>query len=139
MKTVYFKKIHPDAIIPTYAKVGDAGADLTATSKTATEKYIEYGTGLSVYMPDGYCGFLFPRSSITKMGLSLKNSVGVLDSGYRGEIMLRFHNFGGGLPSYEIGNRIAQLVIMPTTQFGFVEVDELPESERGNGGFGSTG
>jgi dUTP pyrophosphatase len=83
---VNIKKLDEKAVIPKYAKNGDAGLDLVAISRKETDNYIEYGTGLAIEIPDGFVGLLFPRSSISKMGLSLANSVGVVDSGYRGGI-----------------------------------------------------
>jgi dUTP pyrophosphatase len=89
---VKIKKLHPDATIPAYSKSGDAGMDMVATSAQISEDglYIEYGTGLSIEIPDGYVGLLFARSSISKTPLVLANHVGVVDSGYRGEIKFRF-------------------------------------------------
>lgn len=145
---VKIKKLHPNAIIPVYAKQGDAGLDLTAISEETTDKYIEYGTGLSIEIPEGYVGYVFPRSSVTKMDLMLKNSVGVIDSGYRGEIKFRFQitpqgeEEEDGWPFYEsymIGDRIGQIIIMPYPKIEFVEAEQLEESERGAGGYGSSG
>ena len=93
---VKIKKLHPDAVIPSYAKPGDAGMDLTAISKrveTGSDEngeYIEYGTGLAIEIPEGHVGLVFPRSSVSKKDLFLANAVGVIDSGYRGEVKLRF-------------------------------------------------
>lgn len=142
---VRFKKLHPDAVTPTYAKDGDAGLDLTAI--TVTENlgvpYIEYGTGIAVEIPNGYVGLIFPRSSVSKLeNFYLKNSVGVIDSGYRGEIKLRFHKEKSELyPSerYEVGDKIGQLIILPYPTIYLEEVEELSNTERGEGGFGSTG
>lgn len=145
---VKVKKLHPDAVIPTYAKEGDAGMDLTAISLERDEySNFVYGTGLAVEIPKGYVGLVFPRSSICKKHQLLSNSVGVIDSGYRGEIMFKFKNaldnrvqrFIDVFKSYSIGDRIGQLIIMPYPQIEFEEVSELSESERGEGGYGSTG
>ena len=142
---VKVKKLHPDAIIPKYAKSGDAGMDLYATSMEK-DGYgsITYGTGIALEIPEGYVGLIFPRSSIYKTGLRLSNSVGVADSGYRGEIFIKFKPFK--VPyrctrptEYEVGDRIAQLIIMPYPQIEFVEAETLSDSDRGAGGFGSTG
>jgi dUTP pyrophosphatase len=136
---VKFKKIHPDAITPSYAKDGDAGLDLTAcTMKTVTgTPYIEYGTGIAVEIPQGYVGFVYPRSSVSKLeNFYLKNSVGVIDSGYRGELILRFNK---SHESYKIGDKIGQLIILPYPCIQLEEVDELSTTDRGEGGFGSTG
>jgi dUTP pyrophosphatase len=141
---VKVKKLHPNAVIPEYAKDGDAGMDLVATSilsETTTD--VTYGTGISMEIPKGYVGLVFPRSSIRKYDLSLSNCVGVIDSGYRGELQATFKKTnwlkGGESDKYQIGDRIVQIIIIPYPSVTFVEVDELSESERGDGGFGSTG
>lgn len=137
---VKIKKLHSDAVIPKYSKPGDAGLDLTATSEEWNEDQtmVTYGTGLSVEIPEGHVGLLFPRSSICKTELILSNSVGVIDSGYRGEIMCKFRYPEEGMV-YDKGDRVCQLVIMPYPQIEFEEVEELEETERGAGGYGSTG
>ena len=137
---VRFKKLHTEAIIPSYAKPGDAGMDLTATSIIDEAFQVTYGTGIAVEIPGGYVGLIFPRSSIRKYQLQLSNSVGVIDSGYRGEIQFTF-NKTGGVPSkkYEVGDRIGQLIIMPFPTIIPIESNDLSDSERGTGGFGSTG
>jgi len=140
---VKIKKLHPDAVIPKYAKEGDAGMDLTAISREIDVNYMDgdnlitYGTGLAFEIPKGYVGLVFPRSSIYKKDLTLSNSVGVIDSGYRGEVKLKFKN--NDYRDYDIGDRIGQMIIMPYPQVEFEEVDELDETERGDGGFGSSG
>ena len=144
---VKIKKLHPDAVIPTYAKEGDAGIDLTAIRKEYDEfKNVVYHTGISIEIPRGYVGFLFPRSSNSKKNLVLSNCVGVIDSGYRGQILFKYkylfevHNLVGQVPiEYQRGDRVGQLIIMPYPQIEFEEVEELSESERGEGGYGSTG
>ena len=138
--TVKFKKLSPLAVIPRYSKPGDAGMDLTATSKIDNTTFqCTYGTGISVEIPEGYVGLVFPRSSIRNTELILSNSVGVIDSGYRGEIQATFIKTNG-LESwdYKIGDRIAQLIIIPYPQIEFEEVEELSQTDRGIGGFGST-
>lgn len=137
---IKIKKLHEDAVIPSYAKPGDAGMDLTATSIADDAFQVTYGTGIAVEIPEGYVGLIFPRSSIRKYQLQLSNSVGVIDSGYRGEIQFTF-NKTGGVPSkkYEVGDRVGQLIIMPFPTVTPVESDSLSDSERGDGGFGSTG
>lgn len=148
---VKIKKLHPDAIIPAYSKSGDAGMDMVAVTAdiSADGLYIEYGTGLAIEIPDGYVGLLFARSSISKTPLILANHVGVVDSGYRGEIKFRFKDllmsqnengelFGSEL-AYEVGNKIGQIMILPYPQIEFVESEELSDTSRGEGGFGSTG
>jgi len=135
---VKLKKMHPKSVIPNYAKIGDAGMDLVITSIINENKEdITYGFGLSMEIPEGYLGLIFPRSSIRKYDLLLTNSVGVIDSGYRGELQATFKKSGPHL--YEIGDRGAQIVILPYPQIEFVEADELSNTERGKGGFGSTG
>jgi dUTP pyrophosphatase len=135
---VRIKKLNENAVIPTYAKEGDAGMDLVITDIKGENKYdITYGFGISMEIPEGFMGLVFPRSSIRKTDLVLSNSVGVIDSGYRGEIQVTFKKTG--LNKYEIGDRGAQIIIMPHPIVDFVEVDELTNTERGEGGFGSTG
>lgn len=139
-----------------YAKDGDAGIDLVATSKTYDEHgNVVYGTNRAFEIPKGYVGLLFPRSSNSKKDLILSNSVGVVDSGYRGEVMFKYK------PSYkfdtdpwniydydgieftdnlhEVRDRIGQLIIIPYPSVEFVESDDLSDTERGDGGYGSTG
>jgi dUTP pyrophosphatase len=127
----------PEAVLPSYAKTGDAGQDVYAVSKIEVEKYVEYGTGLSFELPEGYMMLVYPRSSVSNTDLTLANSVGVLDAGYRGELKLRFRK--GGLVDYKIGERIGQIVIVPFPQVTFIETEQLSGSERGEGGFGSSG
>lgn len=166
---VNIKKLHPDAVIPKYAKQGDAGMDLTATSKFYDEfGNVCYGVGLAFEIPEGFVGLLFPRSSICKQTITLSNAVGVLDSGFRAEVSFKFkpsvmflddseestisEGFdyiaaGKNYPDdihdvhtdYEIGDRIGQIIILPYPQIEFNEVSELSSTERGSGGFGSTG
>jgi dUTP pyrophosphatase len=140
MKT-YIKKLHPNAVIPTYAKQGDAGMDLVATEIINEEVFqITYGIGLAMEIPEGFVGLIFPRSSIRKTDLSLTNCVGVIDSGYRGELQATFRKERGVVSKkYEVGDRIAQIMIIPHPPIEFVEADELSNTERGDGGFGSTG
>ncbi len=140
---VKIKKLNPNAIIPSYAKVGDAGLDLVATSMAFDGTQITYGTGLAIEIPNGFVGLVFPRSSIRKTDLSLSNSVGVIDSGYRGEIQATFNQKSlaskSGSFLYGVGDRIAQIMIIPHPPIEFQEVEELTNTERGEGGFGSTG
>jgi len=145
---VNVKKLDSNAVLPTYAKHGDAGMDLTATSKSYDEHgNVVYGTGLAFEIPNGYVGLLFPRSSNTKKDLILGNSVGVIDSGYRGEVVLKFKStifneetmrYEYGYSEYAEGDRIGQIIIMPYPQVKFNLVDELSTTDRGIGGFGST-
>ena len=140
MIEIKFKKLCAEAVMPTKAHQSDAGADLTATSKHWDDEkqcWI-YGTGIATEIPEGYVGLVFPRSSIRKYGLALANSIGVIDSGYRGEIMCSFKPTGS-CPTYNVGDKIAQLIIMPYPEINYVEATELSDSERGEGGHGSTG
>jgi dUTP pyrophosphatase len=152
---IKFKKLHEDAVLPSYAKAGDAGLDLTAVSDGETVfsedpkslwYYVEYKTGLACEIPEGHVGLLFPRSSISKSALILANSIGVADSGFRGQICLRFKMDAGlvnqtdGYKSavYKKGDRIGQLMIIPIPTIEPEFVDELSTTDRGSGGFGST-
>lgn len=135
---VKIKKLHPDAVIPSYAQRGDAGMDLTAVDVIADGSTLTYKTGLAIEIPSWHVGLLFPRSSVYKTGQSLTNCVGVIDSGYRGEIMMKF-TLSPYAKEYEIGDRIGQLIIMPYPRIDFEEADQLVPSERGFGGYGSTG
>ena len=135
---IKMKKLHPDAVTPRYAKPGDAGMDLTSVWINQEMDLITYGTGLAAEIPDGHVGLLFPRSSIYKTGMMLTNAVGVIDSGYRGEIMMKFE-MTDNRTMYKVGDRIGQLLIMPYPKVEFEEVDELSETTRGSGGYGSTG
>jgi dUTP pyrophosphatase len=151
---VRIKKINPLAQIPSYAKDGDAGMDLIATSIISdTPTQITYGLGIALEIPKGFVGLVFPRSSIRKTGLQLSNSVGVIDSGYRGELQATFNKLFGGEGMYDemkvkeiqpndfykVGDRVAQIMIIPHPPIEFDAVDELSDTERGEGGFGSTG
>lgn len=164
---VKVKKLSENAVIPQYAKEGDAGLDLVATS-VSTDKNgnIVYGTGLAFEIPKGYVGLLFPRSSNARTNLILTNSVGVIDSGYRGEVMLKYKVLYHRMKNcfswwwkkyvckskeqhvnfdlfpyndYKVGDRVAQLIIVKHPYIEIVESDELSETERGTGGYGSTG
>jgi dUTP pyrophosphatase len=133
------KKLSGKATIPCYAKEGDAGLDLIATSKSNAGKdanYIEFGTDLAIEIEEGHVGLIFPRSSISKTGHRLVNSVGVIDSGYRGEVKIRMSPTS--FSPYQVGDKIAQLVIMELPKIVIEEVEELDDSDRGSGGFGST-
>ena len=173
---VKIKRVHPDSVVPTYAKSGDAGMDLTCIKISYDDKdgCIVYDTGIQMEIPEGHVGLLFPRSSLSKVDLILTNHVGVIDSGYRGNIMFKFkadhdywsaatdteifeedldfglfgfyetkdhEHFGHVVESscYAIGDRIGQILIMPYPQITFEEVEELSSTERGAGGYGSTG
>ena len=143
---VKIKKLNDKAVIPAYAHSTDAGLDLTAISHEYKEEYDcdVYGTGLAIEIPEGYVGLIFPRSSNRKTNSYLTNSVGVIDSGYRGEIMISFKNrdvssIDKHILPYNIGDRVAQLIIIPYPSIKLIEVNELSDSERGEGGHGSTG
>ena len=147
MLEVKIKKLHKDAVIPKYETVGSVGMDLTAVSKEYDEHgNVVFGTGLAIQIPTGYYADLRPRSSISKYDLVLANSVGTIDADYRGELILKFKPsvyFGVNRGDddgvmYDVGDRIAQIIIKPYPKVSFVEVDELSETERGTGGFGST-
>lgn len=138
MNTIQFKKLHPDAKAPSRAHPTDAGFDLYAlrTWKVGVSPQT-CGTGVAVAIPDGYVGILKERSSIRDRGLVL--SGGVIDAGYTGEIMATFHKLDEFSREYEPGEKCCQLLIIPCPQFEMQEVNELPKSERGEKGFGSTG
>ena len=138
---VRIKKLSELAVVPSYAKDGDAGMDLIATSIISdTPTQITYGLGIALEIPKGFVGLVFPRSSIRKTGLQLSNSVGVVDSGYRGELQATFKKTNG-LDSikYKVGERGAQIIILPYPTIYMTEVPELSDTDRGTGGFGSTG
>lgn len=136
---VKFKRLHPDAVIPTYAKSGDAGLDLTAVGAELETHYIKYLTGLAIDIPAGYVGLIFPRSSIYKYTLSLANAVGIIDSGYRGEISLIFKENPNLSQRYSLGDRVGQLVILPYPTIEPIESDTLSDTVRSTTGFGSSG
>lgn len=141
---VRIKKLHPDAVIPTYGTPFAAGADLYACMDSSVT--IEPGqtqfihTGLSVKIPVGFAGLVYARSGLAcKKGIAPANKVGVIDADYRGEIMVALHNHSSEAVTIESCERIAQLVITPFLTAQFEETDELGDTERGEGGFGSTG
>ena len=154
---VRFKKLSEWAKTPTKAHSTDAGYDLYAESRRLDDDgCVVYGTGIAVEIPKGYVGLVFPRSSIAKKDIMLTNSVGVIDSGYRGEIMAKFKaalpvfpdvgldavaevNYTSTLDDYLVGERICQLIIIPYPDIELDEVDVLDDSDRGTGGFGSSG
>lgn len=146
MINVKFAKLNPDAEIPQYAKPGDAGLDLVVTSVEKINDpvkgdYYEYKFGLACELPAGYVGLLFPRSSISRTDLALSNAVGVLDSGYRGEIGARFKRTTASPRVFRVGERAIQMVVLKLPEVNVMEVEfsELSTSERGSGGFGSSG
>ncbi len=138
------KKLSPEAKLPTYGTDFAAGADLYALCDEpiaiAPHSTVMIHTGLSMEIPEGYCGLIFARSGLaSKRGLAPANKVGVIDSDYRGEFMVALHNHTGEEKVIECGERIAQLAIVPYLKADFVECDELTDTVRGEGGFGSTG
>ena len=138
---VNIKKLHKDAVIPSYSKDGDAGMDLTITRIIENTTFsVSYGFGIAMEIPKNYVGLIFPRSSVRNKDLILSNCVGVIDSGYRGEIQATFKKTDGiDSMKYDVGDRGAQIIIIPYPQVKFNEVQELSETDRGSGGFGSTG
>ncbi|GAA5114171.1 dUTP diphosphatase [Haloechinothrix salitolerans] len=140
---VPLSRLDPDVPLPRYARQGDAGADLVTTSDTvlAPGERVVVGTGVAIALPVGFAAFVHPRSGLAaRSGLSIVNAPGTIDAGYRGEIKVCLINHD---PRESIkllrGDRIAQLIVQRVAKAEFVEVDELPESERGAGGYGSTG
>lgn len=137
---VKIKKLASNAVLPTYAHPSDAGMDLTVTriEENAQNFYCYFGLALEI--PEGYMGLIFPRSSNCKKDLLLSNSVGIVDSHYRGEIQARFKKLTSpGTEKYKIGERAAQLVIIPYPHINWEEVTVLSETDRGANGHGSTG
>lgn len=128
---------------PAYAHPGDAGADLHSAETVVLRagERATVGTGVSIALPDGYVAFVVPRSGLAmRNGLTIVNSPGTVDAGYRGEIRITFLNTDRTEPfAIEVGDRIAQLIVMPVSRARFVRVEKLPGSHRGDGGFGSTG
>lgn len=138
---IKIKKLHPDAVIPSYAKKGDAAMDLTAVEVNRGDGYIQYKTGLAIEIPEGFFGLIRPRSSVSTKDLVFSTS-GVIDSGYRGDLMVRFKintQPNKVADIYKTGERVCQLLILPYPPIELEEVDELTETERGAGGYGSTG
>lgn len=144
MNGISVKKLRNNAILPTYGSKDAAGADLYACLDRDVQicpgETIMIPTGLAMELPQGYAGLIFARSSMgVKRGLAPANKVGVIDADYRGEFMVALHNHGSQTQIVAPGERIAQLVIVPVLTPGFVEVQELSDTVRGEGGFGSTG
>jgi dUTP pyrophosphatase len=137
MLRIKIKRLKKEAVIPKYALEGDAGMDVVAVTKKETENEVEYGTGLAFEIPKNHVCLIFPRSSVSNKDLILSNCVGVLDSGYRGELRLKFKKVGK--ETYNIGDKVGQIIILPYPKIIFEEVKELSSSVRGEGGFGSTG
>lgn len=135
---VKFKKLDRHATLPIQT-AGNAGMDMTALRVEHTDMYTEYDTGIAAEIPEGYVGLLFPRSSISKYDLVLANSVGVIDSSYRGSLRFRYKTGKKNPKIYTIGDKIGQLLILPYPNITIVEVNELSSTDRAEGGFGSTG
>ena len=135
---IKIKKLVENAIVPAYAKEGDAGMDLTAISMEYLDKeHVKYGFGIAIEIPKGFVGLVFPRSSCFKQRQILSNAVGVIDSGYRGEISAVMIGTASG--GYKVGDRVAQILILHYPEIEFEESEELSTTERGEGGYGSTG
>ena len=141
MVNVKIRKVHPDAVLPVRAHRTDAGMDVTAVSMEMTEDYIEYDTGLQFQLPEGYVMLIFPRSSNSKKDLLMCNSVGVLDAGYTGNLKFRFKLTTEGYTEkiYNPGDKVGQIIILPYPEVTFTETDNFEATDRGDGGFGSTG
>lgn len=142
--TVRFKKLDPRAVVPTYGTPYAAGADLYAMADAPIEiapgQTVLVHTGIALEIPEGYAGLIYARSGLaSKRGLAPANKVGVIDADYRGEIMVALYNHSPIPQTVESGERIAQLVIAPFLQAAFEECDDLSNTQRGEGGFGSTG
>ena len=144
MSIVRVKKLHPNAVLPTYGSQEAAGADLyacleeTVTIQPGETAWIP--TGIALEVPKGCAGLVYARSSLgVKRGLAPANKVGVIDSDYRGQIMVALHNHGSQSQTIEHHDRVAQLLITPVFTPGFAEVEDLTDTGRGSGGFGSTG
>lgn len=142
---IKFKKLDPRAVAPVRAHNTDAGFDLVATDVTTEinecgQLILVYHTGLAVEIPEGYYGMLVSRSSISKKSLILTNGIGIIDAGYRNELMAKFRATTDVVPAvYKPGERFAQLLILPLPEVAFTEASELSISDRGEGGYGSTG
>lgn len=141
---VRIKKLNDNAVLPTKAHATDAGFDLYCTSTEVNwgTRKLTCHTGLAFEIPDGYVGLIFPRSSVSNKPLMMANSVGVIDSGYRGEVTAKFNITGMNeiyANNYQVGDKIAQMIIIPYPEIEFEEVESLSDSDRGTGGYGSTG
>ncbi len=142
---VLIKKLRPGAVLPTSGSAGSAGSDLYACIEAGSvvippHETVMVGTGISAAIPEGYFGAVFARSGLAaKQGLRPANCVGVCDADYRGEYIVALHNDSGEARVINHGDRIAQLVVLPYMSCEFEEADSLSQTERGEGGFGSTG
>lgn len=142
---INFKKLNTDAITPLKATDGSNGFDLTAISKKLIYDgkgdllYIEYDTGIGFEIPSGYVGLGFSRSSVSKMGLALCNGTGVIDTDYRGAVSFRFYETSKNVKHYMAGDRVGQIVFLPAPRFVLNETKDLNDTQRGSGGYGSSG
>lgn len=136
---IKIKKFNERAVIPSYSRNGDAGMDLVATEFYYEDGLFCYKTGIGLEIPNGYVGLVYPRSSISKYDLILSNHVGVIDSNYRGEIILKFRKTTQYPYIFINGDRIGQLIIIPRPKITFEEVEILSETNRNTNGFGSSG
>ncbi len=134
-----FIRLTKDAKQPTKAHTQDAGFDIYCTSVKKEKRYLDYKTGICVDIPKGYVGLLFPRSSVTNKDMILGNCVGVVDSGYTGELSFRYKSLGEGNDVYSIGDRVGQLVIIELPSVKLKEVRTLSKTKRGSKGYGSSG
>lgn len=142
MLEIKFKLNHPNAIIPKYAYDTDACFDLFCAESKKSDLFVEYNTGINILIPEDYVGLLFPRSSVTNKTLILKNSVGVIDHGYLGDIKLRYYitpMHDDNVNTYDIGDRVGQMLIIPRPKIKLLQVESFEDTQRGTNGYGSTG
>ena len=139
MKTIKFKKLNSKAVTPKRAHATDACYDLVATDRTYQGGCYVYNTGIAIQLPKNKAALLFMRSSVSRTGLNLANAVGVVDEGYTGEILLKFRPVNDHPILYTPGEKVGQMLIIDCPAYTFQEVKELKKTDRGNGGFGSTG
>jgi dUTP pyrophosphatase len=142
MREIKIKKTHPNAVIPKYGRSGDGAFDLTAVSHEFKDGRHVYDIGLAFEIPHGFVGLVFPRSSICKYDLRLTNSVGIIDSNFRGNVKVIFENDGFPIElgkTYKVGDRVAQMMILPYPEISFIQVEQLSNTNRGTGAFGSSG
>lgn len=136
---IKIKKTTKDSLLPIKKNPLDTGFDCFANSITKTTDYIEYGLGFCLEIPQGYCGLIFPRSSISNYDLMLSNSIGVIDSGYRNEVKVRFKLKEEGDKIYNVGDRVCQFILYKYPEINFIEVEDLDLTSDRKGGYGSTG
>jgi dUTP pyrophosphatase len=136
---IKFKRLSTAAQAPVRGSSDAACFDMFSNGLIETDFYLEYGTGIALEIPSGYVGMMFARSSVTNMSLMLKNSVGIIDSDYRGEIKFRFYKLPGLGEIYKRGDKIGQIMFVKLPEVELIESDSLSDTQRGEGGFGSTG